>query len=248
MLAGVSVDYYVKLEQGRAVNLSEQVLVAVEQALQLDELERRHLRTLLRATHGKRPHQVSRAGEEAPRPKARPSVRTMVDAMTVPAVIHGPLLEVLGMNAVAKALFVDFEAMPVAERNLARWMFLAPEARNVYLDWEVHAAEMVAILRAAAQGPHAARLATLVGQLSVTSPDFARHWADYRLHQHTHGVKRFGNDVVGELRLNYQALPLQEDVGQTIVVYHADPGSPSAEKLELLSSWVLSRPRAAAEE
>jgi transcriptional regulator with XRE-family HTH domain len=234
MLAGVSVDYYVKLEQGRAVNISEQVLEAVERALRLDDLERRHLRSLLRATH--RP----RSGPaETPPPKARPAVRTMVDAITVPAVVHGPLLEVLGLNATAKALFADFESMPRDERNLARWMFLAPAARAVYLDWEEHAAQMVAILRAAAQGPHAVRLARLVGELSVASPDFARHWADYRLHRHTHGVKRFANEVVGEMRLNYQALPLQEDAGQTVVVYHADPGSPSAEKLDLLISWVL---------
>ncbi|GAA1032358.1 helix-turn-helix transcriptional regulator [Virgisporangium ochraceum] len=236
MLAGVSVDYYVKLEQGRAVNVSEQVLEAIERVLRLDGLESRHLRSLLRATH--RPRSAP-GPTETPAPKARAAVRTMVDAMTVPAIVHGPLLEVLGLNAVAKALFADFEAMPVGERNLARWMFLDPSARRIYLEWDRHAAQMVAILRAAAQGPHAGRLAHLVGELSVASPDFARHWADYRLHQHTHGVKRFGNELVGELRLHYQALPLQEDAGQTVVVYHADPGSPSAEKLELLSSWVL---------
>lgn len=237
MLAGVSVDYYVKLEQGRAVNISEQVLEAIERALRLDELERRHLRSLLRATHRPRsgPGPV-----ETPPPKARAAIRAMVDAMAVPAIVHGPLLEVLGLNATARALFADFEAMPLKERNLARWMFLDPSARRVYLEWDRHAAQMVAILRAAAQGPHAGRLTRLVGELSVASPDFARHWADYRLHQHTHGVKRFANELVGEMCLNYQALPLQEDAGQTVVVYHADPGSPSAEKLDLLSSWVLS--------
>jgi transcriptional regulator with XRE-family HTH domain len=232
-LAGVSVDYYVKLEQGRAGNVSDQVLEAVERALRLDELERRHLRALLRAVHG-----PPATTGEPPRPKARAAVRTMVEALGVPAVIHGPLLEVLGTNAVARALFADFDAMPLEQRNLARWMFLDPAARSIYLDWEQHAAQMVAILRAAVRGPHAVRLARLVGDLSVASPDFARHWADYRLHQHTHGVKRFAHELVGELRLHYQALPLQEDAGQTVVVYHADPGSPSAEKLALLSSWV----------
>ena len=233
ILAGVSVDYYVKLEQGRATNISEQVLDAIERALRLDDLERRHLRTLLR------PGTVARAVER-PRPKARPAVLTMIDAMTVPAIIHGPLLEILGINTVGKALFDDFDAFPVEERSLARWMFLSPRAREVYLDWELHAPRMVAILRAA---PPSERLAQLVGELSVASPEFAHYWAVYELHEHTHGVKRFGNGIVGELRLNYQAMPLPEDRGTTVVVYSADPGSPSADKLQLLSSWALSGAR-----
>ena len=234
ILAGVSVDYYVKLEQGRATNVSEQVLEAIERALRLDDLERRHLRALVR------PGSVAPAVER-PRPKARPAVLTMIDAMTVPAIIHGPLLEVLGINTVGKALFDDFDALPMEERSLARWMFLSPRAREVYLDWELHAPQMVAILRAA---PPSAGLERLVGELSVASSEFAHYWAVYELHEHTHGVKRFGNGIVGELRLNYQAMPLPEDRGTTVVVYSADPGSPSADKLQLLSSWALSGARA----
>lgn len=230
ILAGVSVEYYVKLEQGRATNVSEQVLEAIERALRLDDLERRHLRVLVRPGTTSRP-------AERPRAKARLAVLTMIDAMTVPAIVHGPLLEVLGINTVGRALFDDFPEMPSEERSLARWMFLSPRAREVYLDWELHAPQMVAILRAA---PPSAGLERLVGELSVASPEFAHHWAVYELHEHTHGTKRFGNAVVGELRLNYQAMPLPEDRGTTVVVYSADPGSPSADKLQLLSSWALS--------
>ena len=232
ILAGVSVDYYAKLEQGRVGNISEQVLASIEAALRLDELERKHLRSLLNpdSVHTPRP---------APTVKARLAVLTMIHALDpVPAVIHGPHLEVLGINHAAKSLLDDFDAMPTRERNMARWMFLAPRARQVYLDWADIAAQMVAVLRAAAvAGVRNDRLAELVGELSMASPEFARFWADYRLFEHTHGIKRFFHEAVGEMRLNYETLSLPNDGGQTIIVYTADKGSPSEEKLALLSSW-----------
>src|SRR5215470_5826312 len=158
ILAGVSVDYYVKLEQGRVGNVSEQVLVSIEAALRLDELERKHLRSLLSAdsVHSPRP---------APAVKARHAALAMINALDpVPAVIHGPHLEVLGINHAATTLLDDFDAMPVRERNMARWMFLNPRAKQVYLDWADIAAQTVAILRnAAAADACNARLAKLVG-------------------------------------------------------------------------------------
>lgn len=232
ILAGVSVDYYAKLEQGRVGNISEQVLVAIEDALRLDELERKHLRSLLSAdsVHPHRP---------ASPVKARPAALAMINALDpVPAVICGPYLEVLGINHAGKALFDDFDAMPIRERNMARWMFLNPRAKQVYPDWASIAAQNVAVLRAAAvSGVCNARLVELVGELSLASPEFARFWADYRLSEHTHGTKRFFHEAVGEMQLNYEALPLPGDQGQTVMVYTADKGSPSEEKLALLSSW-----------
>ena len=232
ILAGVSVDYYVKLEQGRVGNISEQVLVSIETALRLDELERKHLRSLLNAdsVHTPRP---------APTVKARHAALAMINALDpVPAVIHGPHLEVLGINRAAKTLLDDFDAMPIRDRNMARWMFLNPRAKQVYLDWADVAAQVVAILRAAAvAGVCNDRYVQLVGELSVASPEFARFWADYQLFEHTHGSKRFYHEAVGEMRLNYEALPLPGDGGQTVIVYTADKGSPSEEKLALLSSW-----------
>jgi transcriptional regulator with XRE-family HTH domain len=234
ILAGVSVDYYVKLEQGRATNVSEQVLRSIEGALRLDDLERKHLRTLLRAdaepTNRLAPHPV----------KARPALLSMIHALEAPAVIHGPHLEVLGINAAGKLLLDDFDAMPAEQRNMARWMFLNPRAKTVYLNWDTIAPQMVAILRDAASSHHRGdALARLVGDLSVASAEFARFWADYRLFEHTHGVKHFYNDVVGEMRVNYETLVLPGDGGQTVIVYSADPGSPSEEKLKLLSSWAV---------
>ena len=232
ILAGASVDYYVKLEQGRVGNISEQVLVSIEAALRLDELERKHLRSLLNAdsVHTPRP---------APPVKARHAALAMISALDpVPAVIHGPYLEVLGINRAASVLFDDFDAMPIRERNLARWIFLNPRAKEVYLDWAVIAARAVAILRAAAVADLSnGRLAELVGELSMASPEFARFWADYRLFEHTHGTERFFHEAVGEMRLNCEALSLVSDRGQTVIVYTADKGSPAEEKLALLASW-----------
>ena len=232
ILAGVSVDYYVKLEQGRVGNISEQVLSSIETALRLDELERKHLRSLLNADSVYTP-------QPAPTLKARPAALAMINALDpVPAVIRGPYLEVLGINRAAKTLLDDFDAMPIRERNLARWMFLNPRAKQIYLDWADIAAQLVAILRAAAvDGVRNDRLAELVGELSMASPEFARFWADYRLFEHTHGVKRFFHEAVGEMQLNYEALPLPGDGGQIVTIYTADKGSPSEEKLALLSSW-----------
>ena len=232
ILAGVSVDYYVKLEQGRAANVSDQVLEAIERALNLDPLESTHLRTLLRPGNVYTPRRAPAAI------KARPAVLSMIHALSVPAVIHGPHLEVLGINQAARILLDDFDAMPVAERNMARWMFLSPRAKTVYVNWNAIAPQMVAILRAAAiEGVRNDALSTLVGDLTLASPDFARMWTDYRLFEHTFGVKHFFNEAVGELKVNYETMPLPGDGGQTVVVYTADPGSPSEEKLRLLGSW-----------
>jgi transcriptional regulator with XRE-family HTH domain len=227
ILAGVSVDYYVKLEQGRAGNVSDQVIDAVARALRLDEVETRYLRTLLHP---------GRACADPVR-KARPALLSMLHAMDVPAVVHGPHLEILGVNHAARALLDDFDAMPPAERNTARWMFLNPRARVVYRDWAEIAADVVGVLRASA-GPSAS-LDSLVGELNARSGDFARMWADHRVSEHQHGVKRFFHETVGEMRLNWQTLHLPGGQGQSMVVYSADTGSPSEEKLRILTSWTV---------
>ncbi|MFI8525772.1 helix-turn-helix transcriptional regulator [Promicromonospora sukumoe] len=230
ILAGVSVDYYVKLEQGRAGNVSEQVIRAVERALRLDHLERLHLRALLDpdSIHVRRIPPITL--------RARPALISMIEALDpVPAVIHGPHLEVLGINRAGVLLLDDFDAMPSDERNMARWMFLSDRAREVYRNWDVIAPQMVAILRNAAAAGSNEYLSALVDHLTAASEEFARYWADYELFEHTHGVKLFFNEAVGDLRLNYEALPLPADHGQTVIVYTADRGSPSAERLRLMS-------------
>ncbi|GHH60814.1 helix-turn-helix domain-containing protein [Lentzea cavernae] len=229
ILAGVSVDYYVKLEQGRARNVSEQVADAVARALRLDDVESRYFSSLLQSEPSRQPQKALRA---------RPALQSMIRAMEVPAVIHGPYLEVLGINHAGKALLDDFDAMPAEDRNLAKWMFLNPRARAVYRDWTEIATDVVALLRASIiPGRDNDALARIVGDLSTRSEEFAAMWADYRLSEHQHGVKRFFHEAVGEMRINWQTLHLPGAEGQTIVVYSADTGSPSEEKLRLLTSW-----------
>ncbi|MFC8427567.1 helix-turn-helix transcriptional regulator [Streptomyces sp. NPDC057253] len=228
-LAGVSVHYYVKLEQGRAGNVSDQVADAVARALRLDEVETRYLRSLLHTETDRGP---------APGPaRPRPALQSMIRALDVPAIIHGPHLEVLDINHTGKALLDDFDAMPLAERNTARWMFLNPRARVVYRDWAEIAADVVGVLRNSARNGEDEALSRIVGDLSMRSAEFAAMWADYRLAEHQHGVKRFYHEAVGDMRLNWQTLHLPDSHGQTIIIYSADTGSPSEEKLRLLASW-----------
>ncbi|MGW3247738.1 helix-turn-helix transcriptional regulator [Streptomyces sp. NPDC001070] len=231
-LAGVSVAYYTKLEQGRIGRISEEVLAAVERALQLDQLESAHLRTLVRNA-GSRP-----TPSTPPPVKARPGVVAMVHALDLPAMVYGPRLEVLAVNHTAKLLVDDFDAMPVQERNLARWTFLNPRARTVYPEWSKIAPQVAAALRQVAADRAADPvLEQLVGEIAVASPDFARFWAEYRLYEHSYGVKRFFNETVGEMTLHYETMALPGGKGQSVVVFRADRGSPSEEKLRILASW-----------
>ncbi|MEV6415238.1 helix-turn-helix transcriptional regulator [Kribbella sp. NPDC051718] len=232
VLAGVSADYYTRLEQGRARNVSEQVLAAVADALRLDDLERRHLYDLARPATG-----GPEAGTKVP--KARVATQMMLAALDpVPAIIHGPRLEVVAINRMGSVLIDDFDSMPAAERNMARWMFLNPKARIVYPDWAEVAAQMVAILRAAVKPrtPDAA-LTRLVDGLRAESAEFDRCWSEYKVFQHTHGTKRFHHDAVGEMEINYESLVPPGDPQLSLIIYTAATGSPSEEKVKLLSSW-----------
>ncbi len=241
MLAGVSVDYYTRLEQGRVGKVSDAVIDAVSKALNLDGTERDHLHRLLdsagatrRSTATATPHSTRL------RRIARPALAELVRLMDpVPAILQGPRMEVLAINRIGAALTADFDAMPVKERNIARWLFLDPSARRVYPDWESVAAGTVAALRRSWNpGSRDTMLEELVGELTVKSPDFSRFWSEYRLFEHGYGRKRFHHDLVGDLTLNYETLSVAGDDGLFISTYAADPASPSAEKLDLLISWV----------
>jgi transcriptional regulator with XRE-family HTH domain len=230
VLAGVSVHYYARLEQGRVGNISHQVLTAVEDALALDELERAHLRSLIA------PAQKDAPLPAPPKLKARPALRRLLDAMAaVPTVLQGPRLEVLATNRAARVLLADFDVMPAAERNIARWLFLDPAARVVYPQWNEVAAPVVATLRANLN-PHSPdpELERLVNELSLASADFAQFWDDYRLYKHGHGRKQFFHEAVGTMTLNYETLDVPGHEGLFISTYTADVGSPSEEKLQLL--------------
>ncbi|GAB2495716.1 helix-turn-helix transcriptional regulator [Nocardiopsis aegyptia] len=235
-LAGVSVDYYARLEQGRIGNVSDQVLTAVEEALRLDNLEKEYLRGLVSAVPAEKPQ---RTPARPARASVRPSLRAFIDAIDpVPAMLQGPRMEVLAWNRAATILLTDFGAMAPSDRNIARWLFLDPTTRTRYPDWEEIAAPTVAALRAY----HDPRvpdetLERLVGELSVASEEFARYWADYRLFKHGHGKKRIFHPTVGVMTLNYETLLIPDSGGRFLSTYTADVGSPSQEKLGILMSW-----------
>ncbi|MFE2970198.1 helix-turn-helix transcriptional regulator [Streptomyces sp. NPDC059340] len=234
-LAGVSTDYYARLEQGRHPHVSETVLEAVASALRLDDLERGYLFELARP---KTPGPGRRRPARLPR--VRPAVHRMLDVLddVSPALVINHRSDVLAGNHLAHALITDFDTLPYRERNLARFVLLHPAARDLYRDWDKVAETFVASLRlAAGRHPDDPQLNELVGELSIKEPQFHTWWASHRVDQCAHGTQRLHHPVVGELTLSYETLALPADPDQTICLYTAEPGSASAETLRLLASW-----------
>jgi transcriptional regulator with XRE-family HTH domain len=234
-LAGVSVDYRTRLEQGRHKHPSHSVLEAVATALGLDDAERAHLVNLARDGVAARPRtRVQRV---------RPEMLDLLDSLTdQPAFIIGRRTDVLASNALARALIADWYAMPARERNYIRWMILAREPRTLYPDWATVAAEAVGTLRLdAGRYPDDPATRELVGELAMKSDEFRRWWADHRVVERSHGTKRMRHPVVGELEIRYEAMNLPGDPDQTLFVYTARPGSPSYDAMRLLSSWLASK-------
>lgn len=227
-LAGVSVDYYIRLERGRNVNASEAVLDAVARALRLGEEERGHLFALARPAH-RRPRPM-------PPQRVRPGVHRLLETMTdVPALVFGRRTDILATNRLARALYTDFDALPPRQRNMARFVFLDRSARSLHHDWEEIARTVVAALRLyAGRQPHDSQLAELIGDLSAQDADFRAWWADHDIARPTHGPKRFRHPLVGDLTLNYEALTVAGDPDQTLGVFTAEADSPSEHALCLL--------------
>jgi transcriptional regulator with XRE-family HTH domain len=238
LVAGVSVDYYTRLEQGRAGNVSDQILDALADAMRLDTLERRHLFDLVRSP-------PSPTAPPPARPAyARPALRMMIDELDpTPAILLNPRLDVVAINRMGKILIDDFDAMPRGERNFVRWMFGDPKARSVYRDWDEIAGEAVAILRTSAgRDANDPLLTRLIDDLTARSPEFARHWADYRVFQHTFGTQRFHHPAVGTMTLNYESLVPLAEPDLSLTIYTAATGSPSAEKLRFLAGCEKGHP------
>jgi transcriptional regulator with XRE-family HTH domain len=233
MLAGVSVDYYTRLEQGRSRSASPEVLDAIADALRFDETERTHLHTIARPRTGRR-----RRGAKPQR--LHPATRALLDTLGAadkPAFVLGRRLDVLGHNRLAGLLIGDFESRPSTGRNLARFLFLEPHARELYVEWEQVAADTAAMLRMdAGRYPDDPQLAALVGELSIQSPEFRRLWARNRVHRRSTGSKRYHHPLVGHLTVSYQAITPGDDPDQTLMVYDTEPGSSSSHALRLLSS------------
>ncbi|MFI2295805.1 helix-turn-helix transcriptional regulator [Isoptericola sp. NPDC019571] len=254
MLAGVSVDYYTRLERGNLGGVSEEVLESLAEALQLDEAERLHLFDLARAANASGAAR-SRA-RRTPAGSVRPSVQRILDAMgDVPAFVRNGRLDVLGTNVLGRALYAPLydsrEQVAGKPVNSARFHFLDPDAAAAFFGEKSPrmAHDAVAILRAeAGKNPYDKALTALVGELSTRSEDFRRLWASHDVRLHRTGTKAFHHPAVGLLELDYEALVLPADPGLQMNVYTAQPGSPSADGLALLASWAATTLAAPAED
>jgi transcriptional regulator with XRE-family HTH domain len=234
-LAGVSVDYYSRLEQGRHLNVSDEVLDAVARALRLDETERSYLFEIAR-TNARR----TRRRAPAPVQRVRPGIRLMLETLDdlTPAFVFGRRMDVLAANRLGRALMTDFEALPPRDRNMLRYTFLDESARELFVDWEEVARDNVATLRLdAGRHPDDPLLVELVGELSVKSQEFRRWWADHNVRERTHGTKRYHHPLVGDLTVNYECLALPGDPDQTLCIYTTGAGSASETALRLLANW-----------
>jgi transcriptional regulator with XRE-family HTH domain len=238
LLAGISVEYYTRLERGNARGVSNDVLEAVSRALQLDEAERAHLLDLVRTANAGRPPRRTSTPQ-----RVRPSIQRVVDALTgIPAFVQNGRLDILYANRLAAALYSDMLQDPIRPPNSARFLFLDPRARTCFVDWESVARDVVAALRGTAgRNPYDRALSDLVGLLSTRSEEFRARWASHDVRFHRSGTKRFHHPLVGDLTLAYESLELPADPSLTLVTYSAEPGSASEAALQELAGWSATR-------
>lgn len=231
LLAGVSVEYYVRLERGNLAGASETVLDAIAGALLLNDAERAHLFDLARAVGSRTPRTV-------PRSRVRPAVQWLLDSMTDSAAyVRDSRTDILASNELGRALYAPVFEMP-GRPNIARFIFLDPRGPDFFAEWDTVAAESAALLRTlAGENPYDKGLAQLVGELSTRSEAFGRLWATHNVRQHFTGVKRFHHPVAGDLTLTYESLAPAADPGLRLNAYVAEPGTESAERFGLLASW-----------
>jgi transcriptional regulator with XRE-family HTH domain len=234
LLAGISSEYYTRLERGNATGVSESVIDGIAHALQLDEAERTHLLALIRAAGTTRPPRRRPAPQ-----RVRPTVQRVLDSMSgTPAFVLNRRLDILTANDLGLALYSPIYANPVRPPNNARFIFLDPHATEFFRDWNKAANDTVALLRAeAGRDPHDRQLSDLIGELSTRSDEFRVRWAAHNVRIHTTGTKLIHHPVVGDLDLPFESFPLAADPSQSLLTYTAEPGSPSQDALNLLASW-----------
>jgi len=233
-LAGVSVEYYARLERGDLTGVSDQVLDALARALRLDEDDRIHLEDLARAART-----APRRRRRPATAQVRPAIQHLLDAMReIPAIVMNGRADLLASNALGRALYAPMiEAAGPAVPNHARYIFLDPRSHQFWGDWQRAADDTVALLQAhAGRDPFDKGLTDLIGELSTRSEDFRARWARHDVRQHHQGAKPFRHPLVGEMHLTYESLALTAD-NLLLVAYNAEPGSDAEDKLRLLASW-----------
>jgi transcriptional regulator with XRE-family HTH domain len=235
-LASVSVEYYKRLERGNASGVSDGVLEALARALRLDDAERAHLFDLARAANPIAPNRRRPAQR-----RVRPVVLRILESISAPAIVRNSRVDYLAANPLGRALYAPLFDSAEQPANSARFTFLDPATQEFYVEWERTAKDLVAHLRSEAGGnPYDRGLSDLVGELSTRSEAFRTWWAAHNVRYQQTGTKRLRHPVVGELELDYEVMDVSADDGLTISVYSAEPGSRSAEALDLLASWTAS--------
>lgn len=235
-LAGVSVEYYTRLERGSLKGVSDSVLDALARALRLDDTERMYLYDL---AHAAGPPPEARGRQREARPAVRPSVARIVEGMPeLPAYVMNNRLDTLAANPLGRALYAQMYADPACGENVARFAFLSPAARSFYADWEGMARFAVGALRVeAGRNPYDRELTNLIGELSTRSDPFRVMWGSHDVHVFRRSTKRLSHPVVGDLELDQETMSLPDESGLSVVVYSAPPGTAAEDGLKLLASW-----------
>ena len=243
MLADVSVEYYAKLERGDIAGASSAVLESLARALLLDETERMHLLDLARASDGI-PTSGRPRRRATPQLPARLTLQRTLDAITGgPAFVRDRHQNLVATNSLGAAFYSPVIGAGGRVPNLARFQFLDPASHDFYPDWDLFAQMCVGIMRVeAGRDPHDRTLQDLVGELTTRSETFARLWSAHDVRTHGTGTKRFRHPVAGDLTLLYEELAVTAEEGLSLLIYTAEPGSPSAERLQLLASWSSAAP------
>jgi hypothetical protein len=239
-LAGISVEYYTRLERGNLRGVSDSVLDAVSRALRLDDVQRTHLRNLATAANGS----AARTSRRTPPSPVRPATRYLLAAMTMAAAfVRNSRYDILAANPLGRALYAPLFTAPLFTApetpvNTARFVFLDERAPGFFVDWERVAADSVGALRVqAGLTPHDPALSALIGDLATRSDEFRVRWGAHDVYVHRHTSKRFRHPVIGEVELAVETMPLSGDPDQVLVAYSAAPGSPAEDGLRLLASW-----------
>jgi len=241
LLAGMSVEYYVRLERGSASGISDTILDGISRALKLDDAEHAHLYDLVRAAN-----RGTRTPQRKPASRTQqigPGTRQILDAMTFPAIVQNGRMDVVATNTLGRALFSEMFVNPQGPVNFARFLFLDPRGRVAYREWNDSAEQIVALLRAeSGRVPSDRTLRTLIEELLNGSSEFTALWEAHDVRIHLAGKKLFHHPDVGDLELSYEAMQLMTDPGLQFVGFTAEPGSASDHALRLLGSLVARHP------
>ena len=238
LLAGMSTEYYLRLERGNGTGVSDAVLDGISRALQLDEAEHAHLYDLVRAAN-QGDHPGRRRRGPARSQQVNPNVLQLIDAMhDVPVFVQNGRLDAVATNRLGAALFSEMFVLPQRPMNAARFTFLDPRAQTFYRDWAGNARQIVALLRAeAGRAPYDRILTDLVGELATRSDLFRTLWASHDVRMHRTGTKNLHHPVVGDLDLTFEAMDLTSAPGLQLLAFSAAPGTPSHDGLQLLATW-----------